>query len=57
MKKYENMKWEDMRILPHDEFKKIPEEYIKKAMDEFNDRWFREHPDVNPYIRGDITID
>ncbi len=41
MKKYENMKWEDMRILPHDEFKKIPEEYIKKAMDEFNDRWFR----------------
>ena len=30
MKKYENMKWEDIRSLPHEEYKKIPDEYKKK---------------------------
>lgn len=57
MKKYENMDYLDIWCLPHEEFKKIPEEYKKKALDEFHERWEKEHPHVNLRIRGDIPID
>lgn len=57
MKKYENMKWEDIRSLPHEEYKKIPDEYKKKAMNEFEEKWNRENPNVNLHIHGDIPID
>ncbi len=57
MKKYENMEYLDMICLPNDEYKKIPDEYKKKAMNEFEEKWMKDHPDVNLHIRGDIPID
>lgn len=52
MNKYRNMKWEEMRELSIEEFDKIPEKYIEKAVEDFKKRW----PPQDPILVKDIPI-